>query len=335
VPAAGRRTRTDPTASADKTATPAPTRAELGKAHRLGWARTPRDELRTRVSQCAATAGDADQFLAELTAEGLDPRTVRNPAGRVVGYTVALPGDRTANGTGVRYAGRTLAADLSWRKLAARWAGTPPVTPLPRTNHGRVAPSERHNTLSEAASAVDRAATFIRNGTEQDVDGIAHATGEILAALSRRREGHDPGSLTELTRRYDRAARTPHQVLPARSGLVAAELRHAARQLGAIGILTGRGQERLATAALLLALAGLVAEIAAWQQLRDRAHQAAAAQATARQLPELARTAAGRRPATGRPPPSVTLPMGITATASHQARRPARYEPAPPAARQH
>jgi len=45
--------------------------------------------------------------------------------------------------------------------------------------------------------------------------------------------------------------------------------------------------------ALLLALAGLVAEIAAWQQQLNRTHQAAAARDTARELPELARAAAG------------------------------------------
>ena len=106
----------------------------------------------------------------------------------------------------------------------------------------------------------------------------------------RQGEPLEPGPLTGVARRYDRAARTPYRVLPSSSGQLAADLRHAVRQLGAVGVLTGRGQERLASIALLLALAGLVAEIAAWQHDRGRTHQAAAARDTARELPALART---------------------------------------------
>jgi hypothetical protein len=71
--------------------------------------------------------------------------------------------------------------------------------------------------------------------------------------------------------------------------------------------LTGRGKEKLALLALVLALASLIAEIAAWQQQRGRVHQAAAARKAAGVLPGMARpSASGRRP-TARPvSPSTT-----------------------------
>jgi len=132
--------------------------------------------------------------------------------------------------------------------------------------------------------------------------------------------------VTAVSQRYDRAARTPYQVLPgSTTGGVAAELRHAARQLGALGVLTGRFNERFAMTALLLALAGLVAEIAAWQQLLNRPHQAAAAAYAAEQLPVLARAAAGP-PGTGRlaraagVAPAAAMPSQLSAAVPDWAR---------------
>jgi hypothetical protein len=94
--------------------------------------------------------------------------------------------------------------------------------------------------------------------------------------------------LAEITNRYHRAARTPRRVLPQRTGPLARDLRHASRQIAAAGALSGRGKENFALLALMLALAVLVAEIAAWQQARGRTHQAAAARGTATVLTGLA-----------------------------------------------
>jgi len=226
-----------PTASPDKTAAPAPTRAELETARRLGRERTLREELRQVVAQCAATSSDSSQFLARLTEKGLDPKAVRDKTGRICGYTVTPYGYRTRTGDVVRFAGRSLAPDLSWPKLQARWTAVPAV-PLPRASD-RLAGAERATVLGEVAATVERATGLLRDGAGRDLDGVAHATGEVLAALSHGREGSRDGPLSRLERRYDRAARTPYRVLPAPStGLVAAELRHAARQLGALGVLT-------------------------------------------------------------------------------------------------
>lgn len=283
------------TASADRTAAPAPTRAEIGKAERRGRAVTAREELRRIVTRCAAAAGDGTEFLAELKREGIGPQVVFDVAGQVRGYTVALPGDVTATGQRVRYSGGTLAPDLTWPKLLARWSSTPPLGPIQRNDHGRVTPAERRDTLRHNTQTVQHATAAVRNGTE-DADGIVHAASELLTVLGRAREGHTPAELTAIAGRYDRAARTPHRVLPANPGLLARELRLAARRLAAIGVLSGRGEEKLAMMALLLALGSLVAEIAAWQHLHGRVHQATAARTAAEALPRLASGVADQHP---------------------------------------
>jgi len=289
------------TAPADKTALTAPTRAEKGKAERHGRSITAREELRRAVAQCAAATQDPAGFLAELRREGLDPRTTLDAEGQVCGYSVARPGDLTAAGGPVRFSGSTLATDLSWPTLLNRWASTPPqVVPLPRTADDRVPMTERHAALTTTADTVDQAVAAVRERSE-DVDALAHATGEILTVLARGREDRGPGPFARTAERYDRAARTPHQVLPRSVGPVARELRRASRHIAAAGALTGRGNEKFAMTALLLALAGLVAEIAAWQQQRGRHHQAAAAQAA--RDPLMALTGGNRSRPAGHPAP--------------------------------
>jgi len=283
------------TAGADKTAAKAPTRAEKGKAARLGRTETAREELRRAVGQCAATARDGAEFVAELKREGLDPKTVLDDDGRVRGYTVSLPGDVTADGAPVRFSGTKLASDLTWPKLSVRWESTPPVGPIERTEDERATPVARREALVGAAAVTERAMSAMREGGE-GAEGIAHATGEVLAALARGSEGLEPGPLAEIAERYDRAARTPYRVLPDTMGPLARDLRRAARRLGAVGALSGRGNEKFATVTLILALAALVAEIAAWQQMLGRTHQAAAARSAAGALPTQARPSVDRRP---------------------------------------
>jgi hypothetical protein len=300
------------TAPIDRTAAPASTRAEMAKAERLGRSVTAREQLRRAVAQVAAGARRGAEFLADLRQEGLAPETMVDAAGVVCGYTVTLPGEVTANGESVRYPGGALAPDLTWPKLTMRWTSTDPVAEPARTEDGQVAPVERREALEHAARVVRRGESLVRDvragrdrqNAGEDVDGIVHAAGEVLSVLTRGREGHDPGALTAVADRFDRAARSPYRVVPQRVGPVGRELRMASRRMAKVGALSGRGKERFAAAALLLALAGLVAEIAAWQEARGRIHQAAAARAAAGDLPALARRSASPRPA-GRPvPPS-------------------------------
>ncbi|ONI81987.1 hypothetical protein ALI22I_38080 [Saccharothrix sp. ALI-22-I] len=267
-----------PTASIDKTAPVAPTRQEKGKAERLGWEVTAREELRLVVSQVAATTRSGEQFLRELKREGLNPQAVAGDGGRVLGYTVFLHKDRTRKSKPIRYSGSKLAADLSWPKLTERWASIPPPDALERINGAWATPEQRQTAMEASTKVVEHVAEVLRTGTpHEDLGGIAHATGEVLAALARGREGRSGGVLTELVTQYDRAARTPHRVLPEQIGPLARKLRQAARVIAAVGVLTARGNEALAALALLAALVLLIARIAIWLQARNRIHQAAAA----------------------------------------------------------
>jgi hypothetical protein len=303
------------TASADKTAAPAPTRAEKAKAARLGRTSTVREELRHQVRLCAATTQNGPDFLAALADAWLSPRTVRDARGKVLGYTVSLPSDRAATGSQIRYSGAQLAPDLTWPKLLTRWADIPP-TPK-RTQ--RYTPTERRHILEQCARSVTRATAALKAG--HDGDDVAHAAGELLTLLGRGIDRYAPGQLTALATAYDRAARTPYHVVPV-SGTVARELRHAARQLGALGSLLHRSHQGMAAAALTLALASLIAEIAAWQHQRGRTHQAAVARATARSLPALAAQLPTQQPAALPAPEHRATQPGIGLTARPRAHHP-------------
>jgi Relaxase/Mobilisation nuclease domain len=270
----------------DWTASRHPTRREVGKAERTGRTEPARVELQRVVSQAAAAARDGGEFLRLLKQEGLIVRVQRTSDGEIRGYAVGLPMDVTAEGRPVLYSGSKLARDLTWPKLLERWASTPTHEPGPLecTESGHPTPAARRAVLAEAAEVVNRAAATLHAGRENG-DGISHAAGEVLASLAGAKEGREPGEFSAVLDTFDRATRTPHRVLPGDLGPLARELRWAARHLARVGALSGRGHEKFATAALLVALASLIAEIGAWHQLRGRVHHAAAAHRAARAIP--------------------------------------------------
>jgi hypothetical protein len=163
-------------------------------------------------------------------------------------------------------------------------------------------PAQRCAVIHAATETVQRATAMVGSG--RDVEGIAHATGEVLAVLTRGQEDYGRGPFGQVSDCYDRAARTPHRVLPREVGPLGAELRRASRQIARIGALSGRGEEKFAVLALLLALAALIAEIAARQQARGRLHQAAPARQAASALSALA----GSTGKVGQPPGRQTQP---------------------------
>lgn len=114
------------TAPRDRTAASRPTRGETEKAARAKRAEPARVALQREVRTAAAGAGSGEEFLARLSEAGLLVRQRHHPTqpGRVTGYAVALPRDRAADGRPVWFGGGTLAADLSWPKLAAGWRAT-------------------------------------------------------------------------------------------------------------------------------------------------------------------------------------------------------------------
>ncbi|GAA4009720.1 hypothetical protein GCM10022247_34820 [Allokutzneria multivorans] len=290
------------TAKMDRTAKRTPTRQEIGKAERSERAETAREELARVVAQAAASASEGTEFLRLLKGEGLAPLTVSDRSGTVVGYTVSLPGDFTAAGRPVRFSGGSLARDLTWPKLAQRWSTVDePADTAADSGDDVAARQRRRDVLREAQVVVQRAAEAVRGGAESQ-DGVVHAAAEVLWSVSRAREGRDAGPLAASAAGYDRAARTPHRVVPAGLGPVARELRVASRRIAVLGALSGRGKEKAALVSLVLALAGLVAEIAAWQQQKGRVHQARASRSVAQALPRYASRPEGAARPSAHPP---------------------------------
>ncbi|MGW0393001.1 hypothetical protein ACWDYJ_19305 [Streptomyces sp. NPDC003042] len=111
-----------PMSPLDRTARRRPFTGEAEKAARRGLAETARESLQRTVRQAAALAhGDTD-FLDRLRDAGLRVRERRDDDGSLVGYAVALPGDRADGGTRpVWFAGSTLAYDLSLPRVRERF----------------------------------------------------------------------------------------------------------------------------------------------------------------------------------------------------------------------
>jgi len=282
------------TAPPDHTASPGPTRAETGKAERRALGEPPRVTLRRHVATAAATAASAEDFFAHLGQAGVQVRvrySTKNP-GQVTGYSVALPGDTTRDGTAVWYGGGKLAADLSWPKLTQRWAAG--QQPVPHLTAG-----ERQQLWEYAASVVGHAAAQIHawsRTSPQTAADAAWAAGDTLrvtaAALGSR-------ILRQATDGFDRAAREQYGRIPAPTP-AGNRLRQAARLISAYGYLTH--DKSFAPLTLIIQLAALAEAVAQLRQTQQRAHQAQAALRAATGLRQASRTA---RPA---PPGTATAP---------------------------
>jgi hypothetical protein len=261
------------TAAADGTAARAPTRGELEKAARTGRA-PARVELLRAVKAAAVAAHGVDTFCAALREAGYLVELRYAPSGDPLGYKVARSGDLTASGEPVYYSGSRLAQDLSLPKLLRRWASAA---------HGDgPTPVGRGAELRQAHRRLDRARRTLSSAPGQPHGDLVSAVGDVLTALGARARRH-PDLGEELERAadlFDRAARPPRgpAVPPTAAGV---ELRRVARRL--IRHPRLRSPDELAGGiALVVAVAALMQEIAAWQRQRGRVHQAAAAAAAAR-----------------------------------------------------
>lgn len=271
-----------PTGAVDRTAVSAPTQAELKKAERGGRGQTSREQLRGQVREAAVSAHDVEGFFVELENRGAWVCARRGADGTVLGY--AAPGYLTADGGPVWFSGGTLAPDLSLPKLVARWAAAPdPAAPIPPTSRerSRVGRAERAAATQDALSAMDHATAVLAAGEDCAglLDAVAHATGDMVTVVGRVasggwRIGVDGARFQdEVCRPYDRAAHTPQQVQPDRWPAAAAQLRTAAWRLSGTRVILRAGDG----AALVVALAALVAEVAALLEARGRIVQSRAA----------------------------------------------------------
>jgi hypothetical protein len=286
--AAERRYGLRPTAPADRTAPRSPSRGENEKAVRRGLAEAPRLTLRRHVTTAAAAASSEAEFFARLEAAGVLARkrySVISP-GQVTGYAVALPRDTGPDGGPVWYGGGKLAADLTWPRLAQRWAG-----PGGPTGGGPVTAADRDAVWEHTAQMADQAAAQIRAlaGTSPaaaaDVAWAASDTLHVAAAAL--------GSpvLRQAADSFDRAARASYGRIPAPSP-AGNRLRQAARLISAYACLTG--DPTMTWLVLIARLAALAEAVAELRETQQRAAQAAAARTAARQLHAAARPAPGQ-----------------------------------------
>lgn len=297
-----------PTSPADHTAPPAATRAEHEKAARNRRPETSRDRLRRTVRVAAARATGPEEFLEELEADrNLRVRVWRTADGGLSGYAVAVVGDYAqpeslSRDDLVWFGGRALAADLSATRLTERWASAPPPAPI----EGQTRPSvaEKRAAWASAHEVVDRARAAVAEG--HDIDGVAHAAGDLLLNLVHLSAG-SRDIMASAADEFERAARTPGRGQPAHWSRAAIELRTASWRLARTG---GDRGHATAALALVLALAGLVAEIAAWRAHRHQMAAAAAARRASAALTTRASELAGKvPPPTTKPKPRSQDPV--------------------------
>ncbi|MFD3940503.1 mobilization protein [Streptomyces sp. NPDC058611] len=268
-----------PMSPLDRTARRRPVTGEAEKAARRGLAETARKVLQRTVRTAAALAhGDTD-FLDRLRDAGLRVRERRDEAGTLLGYAVALPGDRADHGSRpVWFSGSTLAYDLSLPRVRERF--TPLVTPADW--------ALAEHRIREASALLGRA------GQDEGAGDVA-ALGDLLAVTA----AHSPALVRDRVQAaadaFEQAARAPGARSlegRARAGWRASTraLEHAPR--------AARGGGAAVVLTLLIALVEAVEAAGDWHRAQAyRAQAKADADAAV-----LLREAAGL---TGTPPPAV------------------------------
>ncbi|GAA3828224.1 relaxase/mobilization nuclease domain-containing protein [Streptomyces phyllanthi] len=276
----------------DGTAAQRPTSAERYKAERHGRTQTPREELRETVRRAVAGAVSEAEFFDRLTAYGLLVKPRVAPSGDLLGYNVALPGDRNKDGEPIWYSGSRLAPDLSLPRIRARLTEGPRAT-TPGTGHddegvahtASAAPSHaRRNAASVAWDAIG----VVDQGDDGAAAAQIAAAGEILDALAKTSAVTTRADLRAAAATYERAGRS-HIRAQHRE---ARALRHAARELIFAGPALGRGEDGAATAMVLDTLVFLTIAVARWHAQHHHAQQAAAARQAAAHLRAAYRTTA-------------------------------------------
>ncbi|MFI9580421.1 relaxase/mobilization nuclease domain-containing protein [Streptomyces sp. NPDC052236] len=267
----------------DGTAAKRPTSAERHKAERQGRERTARETLRETVRGASAGAASTDEFFDRLAADGLLIRKRIAPSGDLLGYKVALPGDRNKDDEPVFYAGSTLAPDLSLPRIRKRWSlqataategGSETAQPtLPPVTHPAFA-------RRRAAAATWQALLIIDHGDDGMAAAQIAAAGEVLDALAKTSAAHTRAELRQAAFVFERASRSHVRAVRGHDRA----LRQAAHDLVHSGPALGRGEDG-ATTAMVIDMAIFLAITAAnWHAKRHHSQQAVAAEQAAEHL---------------------------------------------------
>ncbi|MFE5537098.1 mobilization protein [Streptomyces sp. NPDC056519] len=260
----------------DRTAVRRPSTGELAKADRRGLLETARQSLQRTVRTAAAlAAGDAD-FLDQLRDAGLRVRERRGEDGTLLGYAVALPGDRADAGSRpVWFSGSSLAYDLSLPRVRERFE--PALGPVDWAVAERL--------VREAAAALSR------SGRAEGAGDVA-ALGDLLVAAA----AHAPAAVRErivaAADAFEQAGRAPGE--RSLEGRARAGWRASARALERAPR-AARGGGAIVVLTLLVALVEAVEASRLWHEAQAHRAQAKAASEAGRLLREAA-AAAGAPP---------------------------------------
>lgn len=272
----------------DSTAAKSPTSQERWKAERTGRTETPRETLREAVRQAVAGAATEAEFFTRLREAGLRVKLRHATSGDVLGYNVALPGDRNRDSAPVWFAGSTLAPDLSLPRIRRR-LDAEPATDAPEPSGlsapvGRSAPALRRR---EAAGVAERATAVLDQDDDEAAAQLVGA-GELLDALVQTSPVAIRAELRDAARAFERATRS--HVRAENTDIRA--LRSAARGIVHAGGALGRGEDGGATAMVVSTLVLLALAASRWHSARDHAQQAAASRRAADHLRAAYRQAA-------------------------------------------
>ncbi|MFJ6940538.1 mobilization protein [Streptomyces sp. NPDC101132] len=285
-----------PMSPQDRTAVRRPSTGELAKAGRRGLLETARQTLQRTVRTAAALAASDTDFLDRLRDAGLRVRERRDEAGVLLGYAVALPGDRADAGSRpVWFSGSSLAYDLSLPRVRERFE------PL-------VGPAD----WSAAERLVRQAAAALARSGRAEGAGDVAALGDLLVAAA----AHAPAAVRErlaaAADAFEQAGRAPGE--RSLEGRARAGWRASARALERAPRTT-RGGGAVVVLTLLVALVEAVEASRLWHEAQQHRAQAKAA-ADAGLLLREAAAAAGA-------PPSRTGPARTARTSRTAGRGPA------------
>ncbi|MFK0160696.1 mobilization protein [Streptomyces sp. NPDC090493] len=260
--------------SGDKTAKQWPTTAELEKSKRKGRQEPPRVTLQGKVREAAAGARSDADFFAAVQRAGLRLKTRTAPDGTVTGYSVALPGDRTAGGRAVWFSGSRLAPDLSLPRVRERWSGASASAMV--ASAGQV--NSRAAAWQLAAEHVHQAAAVLGQAGNEAGAGEMVALADFLTTYAARAPAAVRDELRDAARAFERAGRAPTS--RRMDSQANAHLRAATQLLVMGAAVVGGGGEAAAAIAVLVAAALAVAAAMRWHQAaRHAAQERAAAQA--------------------------------------------------------